>query len=551
MTEAEIRENLGRIAHSGTKQFRQAMDQKADLIGQFGVGFYSAFIVADRVIVESCRAGTSEGVRWESDGKGTFSVEAIQRPQGFGTSITLHLKPADNSEEGGLADFSDEYVLRNTIKTHSDFISYPIVMETEKKNDAGEVTKEEVTVNSQKALWVRSPAEVTEEEHAEFYRHIAHDFSKPLKTIHYRAEGTIEFHALVYLPEQRPWNFDYEGSQRGLSLYVKRVLIMSDCEELLPSYLRFVRGVVDSSDLSLNVSREILQKDRQVMQIRKALTTKVLKVLADMLKDDRATYEKFWDNFGAILKEGMVREADKKDTLLPLFLFHSTRGSEMTSLSEYVGRMPADQKEIYYITGESLDLLRTSPLLERLKSKGFEVLLMAHPVDEFMSPRLDDFNGKKFRNIGDADFDLATEDERKVRDEELKQKRERLGGLIDTAKEALSDRVRDVQLSSRLTDSVCCLVSDGGNHHYLEQLYRQMGKEAPPTRRVMELNPDHPLVERMQRLPKETQRDWAELLYYQALISEGSRIPDPTVFVKKMTQMMVDASPSSPIITIS
>jgi molecular chaperone HtpG len=544
MTAEEIRDNLGRIAHSGTKQFKLAQEKNADLIGQFGVGFYSAFIVADRVTVETQRAGTSEGVRWESDGKGSYTVEPCTRAEGAGTSITLHLKPSDG-EDGGLEDYTDEWVLRSIIKKHSDFISYPVKMEVERTQKStidpsqDVTTREDQILNSQKALWTKSSSSVTEEEYTEFYQHLSHDQSKPLKTVHYKAEGTLEFHALLYVPAVRPWNFDYEGSERGLSLYVKRVLIMNDCEDLLPPYLRFVRGVVDSSDLSLNVSREILQQDRQITQIRRALTTKVLKTLADMLSDDRKQYEAFWGNFGATLKEGLVREFDKKDSLLPLLLCSSSTQDGLTTLNEYVARMKIEQKTIYYLSGNTLDVLKHSPLLERLNQKGYEVLLLDHPVDEFVAPRLDTYQEYDFKSVTDSSLELDSDDEKKEREERLKEKRDELGSLIETVKESLSEHIKDVHLSTRLTDSAVCLIDDGGGSQYMEQMYRQMGKEPPKTKRIMEINPEHPIFSRMKSLPRETQTEWSELLYCQALLSEGAKLEDPAAFVRKMTKVMV------------
>ena len=552
MTAEEIRENLGKIAHSGTKQFKLAQEKgasgsNADLIGQFGVGFYSAFIVADKVVVETQRAGASEGVRWESDGKGSYTIEPITRAEGCGTSITLHLKETDG-EEGSLQDYTDEWVLKSTIKKHSDFIGYPIKMEISRNEKTGDensesvIVAEDVVLNSQKALWTRSPNDISKEEYKEFYQHLTHDSAEPLKTVHYKAEGTIEFHALLYVPSNRPWNFDYEGSERGLSLYVKRVLIMNDCQDLLPPYLRFVRGVVDSSDLSLNVSREILQQDRQIAQIRKALTNKVLKVLADMLKEDRKEYEKFWSNFGATLKEGMIREYDKKDALLPTFLFHSSTESELTTVPEYVVRMKQRQKDIYFLCGSSLEVLKSSPLLERLKQKGFEALLLDHPVDEFITPRLDKYQEFKFVSLADPDLELDTEEEKKEREEKLKEKKEQLSPLLEVVKDALKEHVKDVHISSRLTDSAVCLVNDSANPAFMEQLYRQMGKEVPKSKRVMEINPDHPVFARMQGLPRERQNDWSEILYCQALLTEGTPLEDPAAFVKKMTQVMVEGA---------
>lgn len=541
MTADEVRENLGRIAHSGTKAFVNAAKDKPDLIGQFGVGFYSAFIVADKVIVETRKAGTDQAVRWESDGKGSYTLEEIARPEGFGTTITVHLKPTDG-EEGDLKDFTAEWVIRDVVKKHSDFISYPIKMKTSRTNpETKEITESDAVLNSQKALWVKAPSEVTPEEYKEFYQHLTHDHADPLKTIHYRAEGTSEFNALMFVPPTRPWNFDYEGTSRGLSLYAKRVLIMSDCEDLLPAYLRFIKGVVDSSDLSLNVSREILQQDRQIVQIRRALTSKVLKSLAEMLNDNRESYEKFWLSFGHILKEGIAREPEKKDQILPVCLFQSTASESLTSLSEYVARMQPDQKQIYYLAGSSLDILKASPLLEKVKQKKFEVLLFDHPVDEFIAPKLGAFQEFKFQSISAPDLELKSEEEKKQHEENLKIKREELAGVIEVVKETLADKVKDVQLSSRLTDSAVCLVDEDEMSNFMSQMLRQMGQEVPQQKRILEINPDHKLFDRMKTLPSEEQKDWAELLYYQALISEGKAVTNPSAFVQKMTKVMVNS----------
>ena len=541
MTADEIRENLGRIAHSGTKAFVKAAEEKPDLIGQFGVGFYSAFIVADKVTVESQRAGSTEGVRWESDGKGSYTLEAAARPEGTGTTITVYLKPTEG-QEGDIKDFSDEWVIRETIKKHSDFISYPIKMLVSRAHhETKEITEEDVVLNSQKALWMKSASEVSAEEYKEFYQHLTHDYSDPLKTIHYRAEGTSEFNALVFIPSKRPWNFDYEGSSRGLSLYVKRVLIMNECQDLLPAYLRFAKGVVDSSDLSLNVSREILQQDRQIVQIRKALTSKILKSLADMLQDDREAYEQFWSNFGPILKEGIAREPERKESLLPVMLCHTTASDKLTTLAEYVTRMQPEQKDIYFFAGNTLDILKTSPLLERLKQKNYEVLLLDHPIDDYVAPGLDNFGEHKFQSIADPDFNLDSEEEKKEKEDKLKQQKEKLSSLVEVMKETLSEDIKDIQLSNRLTESAVCLVDQGETNAYMEQMYRQMGQEVPKHKKILEINPDHKIFERMNLLAKEEQKDWAELLYFQALVSEGARIENPAVYVQKMTKMMLGA----------
>lgn len=541
MTADEIRENLGRIAHSGTKDFVKAAEHKPDLIGQFGVGFYSAFIVGDKVTVESQRAGSTEAVRWESDGKGSYTIEPATRTEGIGTTITVHLK-ATEAQEGDLKDFSQEWVIRDTVKKHSDFISYPIKMKVERTNpETKESTQEDLIINSQKAVWMKAANEVTAEEYKEFYQHLTHDYAEPLKTIHYRAEGTSEFSALLFIPPTRPWNFDYEDSARGLSLYVKRVQIMNDCQDLLPAYLRFTKGVVDSSDLSLNVSREILQQDRQIVQIRKALTSKIIKSLADMLKDERPAYEKFWHSFGSTLKEGIAREPEKTESLLPVFLFNSTASSELTSLTEYVSRMQPGQKDIYYITGRSLDILKASPLLEKLKQKNYEVLLLDQPIDDFIAPKLETFEEHKFQSVSASDLNLDSEEEKKKQEDKLKDQTEKMASLIQVLKETLSEDIKDVQISSRLTESPVCLLNEGENNQFMEQMYRQMGQAVPKQKRILEINPEHKIFERMNLLPKEDQKDWSELLYYQALISEGAKIENPAGFVQKMTRVMLNS----------
>ena len=546
MSVEEVRENLGRIAHSGTKQFvemKRQLQENPELIGQFGVGFYSSFIVADRVVVETRRAGSATGVRWQSDGKGEFSVEPCEKPD-FGTSVILHLKKSDG-EEGGLADYTEEWVLRGIVKKHSDFISYPIKMPVEReKTEDGQSTKtvEEQVLNSQKALWLRAPAEVKPEEYTEFYGHVAHDFAAPLKTVHFKAEGTQEFSALLFVPENRPWNYDNEGYSRGVALYVRRVLIMNDCEALLPLYLRFVRGVVDSSDLPLNVSREILQHDRQVVQIRKALVGRVLKALSEMLEGDREHYERFWKQFGSTLKEGIVREPEKKDKLEPLLLFHSLSENKLTTLAEYAARMKPDQPHIYYLSAESLEQAQHSPHLEMLRKKGYEVLVLTDPVDDFIIGRLDPVSGKPFQSVTAQDLELAGDEEKQQDEAALKEKEQEFGMLLVQIKEALKDEVKDVRLSKRLTDSLACLVNevDAGGVH-LEQLYRQMGQEPPKRLRILELNPAHPVLEKMRALPPEAQSQWSELIYGQALLSEGSRLKDPSQFSKRITELMLRA----------
>lgn len=546
MTLEEVRDNIGTIARSGTKEFvrmQKELKNNPELIGQFGVGFYSAFMVADKIVLQTRRAGSDTGVRWESEAKGTYSLEEIQKDE-IGTVITLHLKECGEGD-GALPDFTQEWVLRNIVKKHSDFISYPIKMETSREEGEGDdktVVVEDQILNSQKALWLRPSSEISEDEYNELYRQVSHDYQEPIKCIHFKAEGTLEFSSLLYIPASKPFDYDYEGASRGLRLYVRRVQIMEDCEELLPRYLRFVRGLVDSSDLPLNVSREMLQHDRQISQISKAVVKRVLRGLDELLGADREKYGKFWGNFGATLKEGIVRDPAKKDDILPLCLFHGTHGSDLRTLQEYIDTMPETQPAIYYMTGDSLESLRNSPLLERLREKGYQVLLLVDQVDAFITAHLDEFKGKKFQSVSAADLDIDTEEEKKEKESARQAASERLQPILDVVKETLASDVKEVTWSDRLSSSPACLVSDHDTHamEQMEALYRQMGKEPPKNLRTLELNPTHPVIEKMINLPKEKQTMWSQLLYDQSLIAEGGKISDPSAFARRLTALMLE-----------
>lgn len=550
MTLDEVRENIGTIARSGTKEFMKLqteLKQNPELIGQFGVGFYSAFMVADSIVLETRKAGTTSGVRWESNGQEGYSIEEIEKDS-IGTTITLHLKDSTKGDDDDAPqDFTEEWVLRSTVKKHSDFISYPIKMEVSRpapQGSEGERTLEDVILNSQKAIWLKATTEVTSEEYRDFYQQLSHDYQEPLKTIHFRGEGTVEFSSLLYIPGTRPYNYDYEGSARGLRLYVKRVLIMDDCEQLLPKNLRFVRGVVDSSDLPLNVSREILQHDRQITQIRKTVVKRLLRGLGELKDQNRPEYLKFWNNFGSTFKEGLVREPNTTDQLLPLCLWNSTKGSELRTLDEYLADMPEGQPAIYFMSGDSLVHLKNSPLLERVKEKGYEVLLLADKVDAFIAPHLDSYKEKKFQSVSAADIDIDTEEEKERKEQEKSAAGERLAPVLTVIKDTLKTQVKDVVLSSRLSSSPACLVSDQDSHamEQMELLYRQMGQEPPKNERTLEVNPKHPVIERMVTMPREKQELWSELLFDQSLISEGSKVPDPTRFSQLLSELMMDAS---------
>ncbi len=551
MTSDEVTAFLGTIAQSGTKAFlqkAQELKNKPELIGQFGVGFYSSFMVADKVTVHTQKAGSNVGVLWESQGLGSYSMDEVPRPNGSGTTITLQLKKFAEEEE--VADFTDSWVLKGLVKKYSDFISYPIKMKTETqkpiegKDGEFETVVDDATLNSQKALWLKPASEIKPEEYTEFYRHLTHDWNDPLKHIHFKAEGTLEYSALLYIPSQRPWNYFYKDAEYGLNLYIKRVFILSDSKDLLPPYLRFIKGLVDSNDLSLNVSREMLQQDRQVANIKKSLVNKILNTLKELLVKERSQFENFWTQFGATLKEGLALDQTNKEKLSELCLFHSTVSDKMTTLDEYVSRMKPEQKQIYVITGESLSQLRQSPYLEKLKQKEYEVLMMIDPVDEWVTDSLKEFKGKKLQNVAKEDLDLDSESEKQTKADEFKKLEETHKDLLTRFKETLKDSVRDVRFTDRLTETPVCLVS--GSHDptaHMQRILSQMSKESaqPTAKRILELNPSHPLFAKMTKAPADVQSQWAELLYNQALLNEGSQLEDPVKFSKQLSNLMLQS----------
>ncbi|MFN3199230.1 MAG: molecular chaperone HtpG [Bradymonadia bacterium] len=569
MSREEVVENLGTIARSGTKAFMEALSdqQKAEqegaaatmesLIGQFGVGFYSAFMVAGEVTVITRKAGTEEATRWHSAGDGAFTVESTTR-EAHGTTIILHLREAD--PENDLEDFTQDHVIRRTIKKYSDFVTYPIKLRTEREErerdeegnlkEDGEVKTvvEWPVVNSMKAIWTRRPADVTDEEYTEFYKHISHDWTEPLERVSIRTEGTFQYSALLFIPENPPFDLYYRDIKYGLQLYVNRVLIMERCEDLLPSWMRFVKGVVDSPDLSLNVSREMLQEDRRVAQIRKRVVKKTIDTLKTLKKDDREKYEKFWQGFGQVLKEGVATDFDARGKLDDLLLFESSRHeTEVTDLAGYVERMPEDQEAIYYITGERRSMVENSPHLEALKARGYEVLFLTDPVDEIMVGQLTEFDGKPVKSVGKGEVEVGTEEERKAAEEARSEKQKTHASLLEFLQKALDEKVREVRLSNRLKDSAVCLV--GGEHDMspqMERILRSTGQEAPVVKRILELNPEHPVLTTMQRLYDANAddpqlADFTELLYGQALLAEGSPLPDPANFSRLVARLMVVA----------
>ncbi|GCB52149.1 molecular chaperone HtpG [Streptomyces sp. NL15-2K] len=542
MSYDEVGQLIGTIANSGTAKFLQELREAQEaggadgLIGQFGVGFYAGFMVADEVTLVTRRAGESEGTRWTSRGEGTYTLgRADEAPQG--TAVTLHLKPAD--PENQLHDYTSAWKIKEIVKRYSDFITWPIRLVPESGDgDAGDAASEPETLNSMKALWARSREEVSDDEYHELYRHIGHDWREPLETIRLQAEGTFEYQALLFVPSHAPHDLFTQGFKRGVQLYVKRVFIMDDCEALLPPYLRFVKGVVDAQDLSLNVSREILQQDRHIRMMRSRLTKKVLSTVKDMMASAPDRYTTFWREFGAVLKEGLITDADNRDALLAVSSFATTHGDdEPTTLKSYVERMKDGQDDIYYLTGESRQSIENSPHMEAFRAKGVEVLLLTDAVDEVWVDAVGEYEGKKLRSVAKGEIDLGAEGDDKA-DGEREKQTEEYAGLLGWMKEHLDEDVKDVRLSSRLTVSPACVVSDAHDlTPALENMYRAMGQEVPRTQRILELNPDHLLVKGLNQAYKEREdrtrlAETAELLHGLAVLAEGGQPKEPARFVK-------------------
>jgi len=539
MSYDEVTQLIGTIANSGTaaflKELREAQDGAgADgLIGQFGVGFYSSFMVADEITLLTRRAGETQGTRWSSQGEGTYTLESVDEAS-QGTSVTLHLKPAD--AENQLHDYTLPWKVKETVKRYSDFITWPIRLVPEQRDGAD--TPEAETLNSMKALWARPRDEVSDDEYHELYKHISHDWRDPLETIRLQAEGTFEYQALLYVPSHAPHDLFTQDYQRGVQLYVKRVFIMDDCEELLPPYLRFVKGVVDAQDLSLNVSREILQQDRHILMMQRRLTKKILSTVKDIMASAPNRYATFWREFGAVLKEGLITDSDNRDAILAVSSFTTTHDAdEPTTLKAYAERMQDGQDDIYYMTGESRQAIDNSPHMEAFRAKGIEVLLLTDPVDEVWVDSVGEYDGKKLRSVAKGEIDLgAGEDESTDADKEKRS--EEYAGLLRWMTEHLGEDVKEVRLSSRLTVSPACVVSDAdGLTPALENMYRAMGQEVPKAKRILELNPEHQLVKALneahtQREDRTTLAETAELLYALAVLAEGGQPKEPGRFVK-------------------
>ncbi|QKW26052.1 molecular chaperone HtpG [Streptomyces seoulensis] len=546
MSYDEVTQLIGTIANSGTAAFlaelREAQEGAGGdgLIGQFGVGFYSGFMVADEVTLVTRRAGESQGTRWSSRGEGTYTLENVdEAPQG--TAVTLHLKPADS--ENQLHDYTSAWKIKEIVKRYSDFITWPVRLVTAAVD--GEDAPEPETLNSMKALWARPRDEVADEDYHELYKHISHDWRDPLETVRLQAEGAFEYQALLFLPAHAPHDLFTRGQRHGLQLFVKRVFIMDDCEELLPPYLRFVKGVVDAQDLSLNVSREILQQDRQIRLMQRRLTKKVLATVKDMRSADPDRYRTFWREFGAVLKEGLVTDADNRAALLAAASFPSTHDAEEpTTLAAYAERMKDGQEHVYYITGQSRESVENSPHMEAFRAKGVEVLLLTDPVDEVWVDTVGEYEGKRLRSVVKGEIDLGgEEDEQKTAEQE--KHTEEYAGLLGWMTEHLADDVKEVRLSSRLTVSPACVVSDSEDlTPALENMYRAMGQEVPRAKRILELNPDHQLVKGVRQAYARQGEDLselteaAELLYGLALLAEGGQPKDAGRFVKLVADRM-------------
>ncbi|MGK5739953.1 molecular chaperone HtpG [Micromonospora sp. URMC 103] len=542
MSRDEVVSVIGTIAKSGTAELLRAMRESADaaasqeLIGQFGVGFYAAFMVADRVELVTRKAGEPGGTRWSSTGEGTYSIEPVETaPQG--TAVTLHLKPADT--EDNLHDYTAEWTIREIVKRYSDFIAWPIRMAAERAGEDGATTREVQTLNSMKALWARPRDEVDQAEYHEFYKHVAHDWADPLEIVHMKGEGTFEYEALLFVPAHAPLDLFSPQGRRGVQLYVKRVFIMDDCEALMPAYLRFVKGVVDAHDLSLNISREILQQDRQIQVVRRRLVRKILATVKDLKANHAERYRTFWTEFGAVVKEGLIDDTENRDTLLELVSAASTHDpAEPTDLRGYVERMKDGQSEIWYATGESRAMLENSPHMEAFRAKGLEVLLLTDPVDEVWVERVGAYDGKPLRSIAKGEVDLDTEEDRQQAEAEREQQRRDHAELLTWMGGALADSVREVRLSSRLTTSPACVVGDAHDlTPTLEKMYRAMGHEVPSVKRILELNPGHPLVAGLRKAYEQggdqaELRETAELLYGMALLAEGGELADPSRFTR-------------------
>jgi molecular chaperone HtpG len=534
LSRQEVIDHIGTIAKSGTRQFFESLtgDQARDarLIGQFGVGFYSAFIVADRVTLTTRRAGlgAEHGVRWESEGTGDYTLETVDKA-GRGTEVVLHLREGED-------EFLDAQRLRSIIRKYSDHITIPVIMPAADGSDE--------TVNSASALWARPKSEVGAEEYDEFYKHIAHDFENPLAHVHSRVEGKQEYTSLLYIPAHAPFDLWDRDRRYGIKLYVRRVFIMDDAEQLMPNYLRFVRGIIDSADLPLNVSREILQHSKDIDAIRAGSTKKVLGLLENLAKNDKDKYASFWTEFGRVLKEGVVEDQTNREQIAGLLRFCTTASkgdAEDTSLADYVARMGEGQDKIYYVTAETRAAARHSPHLEIFRKRGIEVLLLSDRIDEWVTAHLSEFDGKPLASVTKGDLDPSELGEEEGEPDNADEAAE-LKPLLDRIGESLNERVKSVRVSHRLTESPACLVADAADlGSNMERILREAGQDIGPSKKILEINPNHPLVDRLATLDDDTRfRDWANILYDQARLAEGSQLEDPADFVQRLNGLLLE-----------
>jgi len=541
MSREEVQQNIGTIARSGTRQFFESLtgDEAKDsqLIGQFGVGFYSSFIVADRVVLETRRAGAahSEGVRWESQGEGDYTLASIEKPQ-RGTRVILHLREGED-------DFLESWRLRTTVQKFSNHISLPIEMKKEHHGEDAEAQPEEYeTINSASALWTKSRDEITDEAYNEFYKHVSHDFQEPLARVHSRVEGTNEFTLLLYVPAHAPFDLWDRETKHGIKLYVRKVFIMDDTEKLMPRYLRFIRGVIDSDSLPLNVSREILQENKLLDKIRAGAVKKVLGLFEDLAKNDPEKYATLWKQFGQVIKEGPIEDFANKERIAKLMRFNSTHSAsdvQDVSFDDYIGRMKEGQDKIWYVTAENLAAAKNSPHLEIFKKKGIEVILLHERVDEWLVSHLSEYDGKHLQSVARGDLDLG-----ELETEEEKQEVENVAkdfeGLIEKIKKTLSDKAGDVKLSHRLTDSPACLVTEHyGMSRTMERIMKSAGQFAAGGKPILEINPKHPIVLKLRDESNDSRfNDLAYILFDQAVLSEGGQLDDPASFVHKLNSLL-------------
>ena len=558
MTRDEVITNIGTIAKSGTKEFIKKLKElkesgkentEAEMIGQFGVGFYSAFMISDRIVITTRKAGKgNEAVRWESNGQERFTIEECEK-DGRGTEIVMYLREEDK-------EYASEWRLKEIVKKYSDYIAYPVVMNVQKEEkpkdkDGKEiedaepiVTIEEEVLNSQKAIWKKDKKDISDEEYNDFYKHISHDYSEPMERLHLSVEGMLDYKALLYIPAKAPYDLFMKESKIGMSLYVKNVFIMDDCKPLIPEYLRFVKGVVDSSDLPLNVSREILQEDKVLEKIKKNLVKKILESLKQKKEKEYDKYLEFYSEFGKLIKEGLYSDFQNKEKLSELVLFESskTEAGKFVDLKTYVKNMPEEQKDIYFIAGDSRAAVENSPHLEKFKEKGFEVLFFTDPIDEFITGMLTEYEGKTIKSIGKGEVELdESEDEKKVKEEKKKEYKD----VLEMIQSKLDEDVKEVRISNRLTNSAVCLVADendmGAN---MEKIFKAMNQPVPKSKRILEINPNHSILNIMKSLfdkDKDNAKigEYAELLYDQAVIAEGGVVKDPVKFAQKFSDLMV------------